>query len=648
MNKKILSVSMIVKNEEENLEKCLTALKPLLDAVPGELIITDTGSTDKTTEIAKKFTDKIYRFDWVNDFSAARNFGLSKCSGEWFMFLDADDCFDSDLSEMIDFFNDAVKRGGYNSAYYITRNYSGINDAHSDLYVQRIARLTPELKFVGRIHEVLDNIRKPSYYFDTFADHTGYMFSGDEEREEKSKRNLALLFKELADDPDNIRRICQIADCLSPKKEADEYVVKAVELLKTTPAEPDNNYAYVKPYMTAINHFSDSAPEKTISYADAYIKKAENNEPHLIDAYAYKALAQFRLKRYADCVKTFAKCEKYREKFAKNELVKEPMIYSVVHYLDDARFKYLTGLAAVSHANGGEFEKAYEYFEKAYDFKNTESVKNLTPVLYREAVFALTDISGGNTDFDRLAEYYKAIVKTGDADKLGLMNAALEKLYYEAEDTEKFAENAFSRHEQGFFAVMGLVSGKGDLQKFIDSYSPQNGSVNGYCELFYLAAINGADLSEAVKKLNAEQTETIIDIISPRHDDFARVAMKYFTIENFSGSIKQLYFALYAMSKAVNDVRKLKNLEKSVLFNRFFDAAAIFVSNVYNPALLNDNDIGVLPALHRFGYFAAICKAAAQKGDKLGYVRGLKGAIMQCPENKDAVSFLLDEFLAQM
>jgi len=99
----VLSVGMIVKNEEKYLEKCLDALKPLLDAVKSELVIVDTGSSDNTVEIAKRYTGKVFHFDWIDDFSAARNFGLEKCVGEWFMYLDADEILD-DLSEMIEFF----------------------------------------------------------------------------------------------------------------------------------------------------------------------------------------------------------------------------------------------------------------------------------------------------------------------------------------------------------------------------------------------------------------------------------------------------------------------------------------------------------------------------------------------------------------
>ena len=71
-----ISLCMIVKNEEKNLERCLSSYAPLMD----EIIVVDTGSTDKTKEIAAKFTDKIYDFTWINDFSAARNFSFEKAN----------------------------------------------------------------------------------------------------------------------------------------------------------------------------------------------------------------------------------------------------------------------------------------------------------------------------------------------------------------------------------------------------------------------------------------------------------------------------------------------------------------------------------------------------------------------------------------
>ena len=78
---------MIVKNEEKVLARCLNSVKELVD----EIIIIDTGSTDSTKEIAKEFTEKVFDFNWINDFSSARNFSFSKATMDYILWLDADD-----------------------------------------------------------------------------------------------------------------------------------------------------------------------------------------------------------------------------------------------------------------------------------------------------------------------------------------------------------------------------------------------------------------------------------------------------------------------------------------------------------------------------------------------------------------------------
>lgn len=82
-----ISLCMIVKNEALTLAECLESVKGIAD----EIIIVDTGSTDKTKEIAQRYTDKIYDFEWIDDFAAARNFSFSKATKEYILWLDADD-----------------------------------------------------------------------------------------------------------------------------------------------------------------------------------------------------------------------------------------------------------------------------------------------------------------------------------------------------------------------------------------------------------------------------------------------------------------------------------------------------------------------------------------------------------------------------
>ena len=82
-----LGLSMIVKNESDVLSRALDGIKDVVD----EIVIVDTGSTDDTVEIARRYTNKVYAFDWINDFSAARNFALSKTTSDYYIWLDADD-----------------------------------------------------------------------------------------------------------------------------------------------------------------------------------------------------------------------------------------------------------------------------------------------------------------------------------------------------------------------------------------------------------------------------------------------------------------------------------------------------------------------------------------------------------------------------
>ena len=82
---------LMVKDEEQNMERCLNSLQPLLKGIDSELIIVDTGSSDGTVEIAKRYTDKVYFKQWFNDFSGMRNYSTSLAKGEWIFIVDADE-----------------------------------------------------------------------------------------------------------------------------------------------------------------------------------------------------------------------------------------------------------------------------------------------------------------------------------------------------------------------------------------------------------------------------------------------------------------------------------------------------------------------------------------------------------------------------
>lgn len=164
-----LSLCMIVKNEGRHLARCLGSAKPVVD----EIIIVDTGSTDRTRDIAKIFGAKVYDFNWTNDFSAARNDSLSRASGDWIFALDADEVISPGDYETL---ADAVKNGNSGPVAYsiTTRNYvKPINvpgwvpndgkyrdeEAGTGWYPSAKIRLftnDPRLRFEGPVHELVE------------------------------------------------------------------------------------------------------------------------------------------------------------------------------------------------------------------------------------------------------------------------------------------------------------------------------------------------------------------------------------------------------------------------------------------------------------------------------------------------------------
>ncbi len=143
-----ISLCMIVKNEEDVIERCLQSVCNLVD----EIIIVDTGSKDNTKQIAKKFTDKIFDFTWCDDFSKARNYAISKASYEYIMWLDSDDVVPK---ETFDFLL-KQKQKLTKDCYMLKYNVAFDNEKPTfSFYRERILKNNESCKFVGAVHECI-------------------------------------------------------------------------------------------------------------------------------------------------------------------------------------------------------------------------------------------------------------------------------------------------------------------------------------------------------------------------------------------------------------------------------------------------------------------------------------------------------------
>lgn len=327
----ILTIGMIVKNEEKYLEQCLNGIKPILEQVDSELIIADTGSTDRTVEIARQFTDNVFYFEWIKDFAAARNSTLEKAQGEWFMFVDADEIFES-CDEIIRFFNSGEYRK-YNSGSYIVRslltNVSSVR--YSDFRPIRLTKILPDTKFIKPIHECFNTSGQPLKNFNDYVIHHGYNAETEEERRNKFERNAELLLSRYNNNEISGLLYLQLYETFAkfePEK-ADEFLDEGIEYsLKHN--EPTLPILYAK---KAVSLYSDEkAFEKVLEVCKEYFEMPKivcsDKISTDIDIIAVEALALSRLDRHDEAIKKFLVFFDLYNEFEKGRFYTSELYYS--------------------------------------------------------------------------------------------------------------------------------------------------------------------------------------------------------------------------------------------------------------------------------------------------------------------------------
>lgn len=154
-----ISLCMIVKNEEDVISRCLESVADLVE----EIIVVDTGSTDRTKELVSRYTDKVYDFTWIDDFAAARNYAFDQATKEYCMWLDADDILKSKDREAFR----KVKAALTSDVNVVMMKYNTGFDAQGNVtfsyYRERLIKNGAGMRWVGAIHEVISTVGKVIY-----------------------------------------------------------------------------------------------------------------------------------------------------------------------------------------------------------------------------------------------------------------------------------------------------------------------------------------------------------------------------------------------------------------------------------------------------------------------------------------------------
>lgn len=205
----VLSLCMIVRDEEENIAHCLNSVRGAVD----EIVVVDTGSKDRTPQVAREMGAGVFHFHWADDFSAARNHSISRAKGDYIFWLDADDRIrPSQLAKLSQLRENLARLRPKEAFYFVVRNVSA---SSGETFLQ--LRLFPRIKgarFEGRIHEqiyhVLQGLGVKLSQLDIEIDHLGY--HDEETIRKKARRNLKILLEEHGEDPSNPHIIFHLAN----------------------------------------------------------------------------------------------------------------------------------------------------------------------------------------------------------------------------------------------------------------------------------------------------------------------------------------------------------------------------------------------------------------------------------------------------
>ncbi len=296
-----ISLCMIVQNEEKNIRRCLQSVAGAVD----EIIVVDTGSTDGTVQIAREFGALVRPFPWNGSFSDARNASLEPATGDWIIFLDADEELAGGSREAL---RRATGSGESVEGYFVKIiNYLGNEgwiEPCPDL-VFRLFRNRPDYRFRGAIHEqivdvILERNSRARYQVaeDLVIFHYGYLDRQIEEKDKKN-RNLALLQQELARCPDN--RLLRYHYGVELYR-AERYAEAAAELVRAASGiDPQTIYLPKLLRYIVLAYHAAGRPEQALEI----VQLGLGLFPNYADLHYYGGLISYEQKHYARAYEFF-------------------------------------------------------------------------------------------------------------------------------------------------------------------------------------------------------------------------------------------------------------------------------------------------------------------------------------------------------
>lgn len=571
-----ISVCMIVKDEEKFLSKCLDSVKDYVD----EIVIVDTGSTDGTVDIAKKYTDKIYFHTWEGNFSKHRNQARNYASKDWIFQIDADEELAPGCGKIV---REAVEDDSIDSIYVTIKSAFDNSRGEAVHNFIRIFRNNGKIHYEGRVHNRIVG-EEASKIYPIILFHEGYNLPPEESRK-KFIRTTELLKKEIEENPQHPRAYHYLAASYLSEEMHEDAIGMALKAIQLADESNFKDYIYLwSHFIASISYLKTNHLEEAEQICLKAIHKSHNH----IDSHYLLTIINYNKK---DWEKLFHHSSAYLsllDRFKKKPGEFGPMVQNTVNhrwrinihrafayqeieenkkaddeylcalkYCDDKREFYK--LLASFHNGRSEFAVAEEHLLKALRYNQYDSE------LYRVGV----QIYCGLGIKDQEKKILKEILKRNAGDleiffRLGTIYLE-EKRYKESSDLlEKVIE--MDEGHLGARINLGVIARRsGDLKDAVrhleKALEVSPNSLEALSNMGYVY-FDGQDFSKA------KEIFEYLGYIHPTLLDVPlMLSMIYIHIENIEMVVAEC-----------DNLMKLLEMERNMTLNSLLDLSNLFVN----------------------------------------------------------------------
>lgn len=626
----ILSIGMMVKDEENHLEECLRSLYPIMKNIDSELVIVDTGSTDRTVEIAKKFTKRVYFHKWNNNFSEMRNITINYCKGEWFLCVDGDEVIES-CDEIIKFFNSGEYRNFNTVAVYV-KNLSSLTDSSRYAICSsfRLFKKSKNFKFIGAVH----NQPKWSYpvkYINCYFKHYGYIVSDKKLMDKKFNRTATILKNELRKDPTNVYYMYQLSVSFCMHGDLQKGTIQI-----------QNTYDYIKKNKLDIKYYFSVLSQICLCYINSgeylkvidYANEALKYRKNYVDIYFYLGYSYMMIKKYKSAINMFNKYIKFVNNYNNLKITPDVIYYTIGRLNDVYYYIYY------SYYKLNNVDKVLEYIDRVDD-KKFNITKDIVHLFIKNCIY------------DKLFSYGKNLLRNKKNDELEKFYFYIEneKLNMDKNESEKLTE-LFSKDNTKYARLNrirlkyankqcdGIVD---NITNILNESNVQN-LKNYYGDLLYYMIKYKISIIKFVSNVSYDVLDDFFKYIYAKYDDIKISIYDY--IMKYSGNYDfySLKINKILCRYAILDEKSRLGKEqfKKMLF-KYIDIGIKYINNVYNSFILDNELISEVRSKEE-KFFVFMKKAIQFKNRNVSeYLNYIHKALKVYPDMKSVIKVLLDE-----